>query len=254
MGKLCFACVPTVEWDGILRNKEECKRRGFPKAVAEGKRGGRLAVVGGGPSVLSHLDKIRECEEVWAINGACQMLKAHGIESTLFSMDPDPIVTKWARGATKALLCDRVCPEAFDALEGADIRVFELVNDSPDGVYAGSSTASGAFSLGVNLGFSHIDFFGCESSFEDQTHAYQDEKREHLLWVECGGKTYKTAPDFYLQAQEMSMILRHFPKHYRAFGGGLLQALTDSPDHDVTHVSRALMATLTPVEAECLPT
>lgn len=249
MGKLYFIGRPPVPWESILRNKQECKRRGFPMIEKKDGLSGRIAVVGGGPSVLSHIDRIRDYAEVWAINGACRLLREHGIDSTLFAMDPDPIVAKWCPGATKALLCDRVCPEAFDALQGADIRVFELVNDRPGGVISGSSTASAAFSIAARLGYREIDFYGCESSFNESTHAYQDEKREHLLWVDVDGKRYKTAPDFYMQAVEMSGIIKHLPKYYRAFGGGLLQALIDNPDHDVPLVSRSLMATLQPAAA-----
>lgn len=175
------------------------------------------------------------------------MLQAHGIESTLYAMDPDPIVVKWCNGAKRALLCDRVCPEAFAALEGAEIRVFELANDVADGVNTGSSTATAAFSLGLRLGWYEIDFYGCESSFEDETHAYQDEKRKHLLWVDVCGKRYKTAPDFYVQAQEMARVIKVAPNNYRAHGGGLLQALIDHDDHDVALVSRALMETIQPL-------
>ena len=249
MGKIHFVGVPPVEWEQILRNKEECKKRGYPRIGDEAKRDGRLAVVGGGPSVSSYLDKIRECNEVWGINGACRMLREHGIESTMLAMDPDPIVVKWCDGVKKAILCDRVCPEAFDALEGADIRVFELINDVPGGVIAGSSSASAAFSLGIRLGWAYIDFFGIDSSYEGATHAYQDEARKEVLWVECNGREYKTAPDFYLQAVEMSTIIRHLPKHYRAFGDGLLQAMIADPEHDITHVSGDLMAQLKPQKA-----
>lgn len=244
MGKIHFVGLPPVPWEGILSNKEDCKKRGLPRISQCDKRDGRLAVVGGGPSVLSYLDEIKACSEVWGINGACRMLREHGIESTLFAMDPDPIVQKWCAGAPKAILCDRVCPEAFDALKGADVRTFELINDVPGGVIAGSSSASAAFHLGVLCGFSGIDFFGIDSSFEGDTHVYQDEKRKELLWVKCNGDVYKTAPDFYLQAQEMSFIFRKLPKSFRYFGGGLMQAMIADEEHDVTHVSNALMSQL----------
>ena len=244
MPKINFVGSLTVPHEYLMASRESSRKRGFQRVEQQEVREGRLAVVGGGPSLLQHLDKIRECSEVWGINGACGFLRSHGIESTLFSMDPDPIVVKWVSGATKALLCDRVCPEAFEALGDSSIRVFELLQDSPEGIYTGSSTASGAFSLGVKLGWAYIDFFGCESSFESSSHAYQDEEREELIWVEVDGVEYKTAPDFYLQAMEMSQIIRHFPKHYRHFGGGLLQALIDHPEHDIPHVSPAMKARL----------
>lgn len=249
MAKIHFVGVPTVSHDQILRNREECRKRGYARISDSKKRDGRLAVVGGGPSVLSYLDEIRACNEVWGINGACQMLAKHGIESTMFAVDPDPIVVKWCPGVKRAILNDRICPEAFDALSGADIQVFELANDTPDGVTSGSSTASAAFTLGIKMGWAYIDFFGVDSSYEGATHAYQDEARKEELWVECGGRSYRTAPDFYLQAVEMSYIIRHFPNHYRAFGDGLLQAMIADPEHDITHVSGDLMAQLKPQKA-----
>lgn len=247
MARISFVGTVPVEHEQIVRNMDYCKSLNLPQAeMGCNKRDGRLAVVGGGPSVLQHLDAIRECSEVWAINGACGLLRGHGIDSWLFAVDPHPIVAKWAVGASKALLCNRVDPSVFDVLKGAEVKVYEIRADNPDGVYTGGSTATVAFHLGVEAGFTHIDFFGCESSFEDKTHAYQDEKREHLLWVECGGKEYKTAPDFYIQAEEMSNVIRVFPSHFRHFGGGLLQAMIDNKEHDITHASRALMESLTP--------
>lgn len=237
-----------------MQNREECRKRGLPRIAPHKKREGRLAVVGGGPSILSHLEDIRGHEEILAINGACKMLRDHGIDSTFLAVDPHEIVTKWAPGATKALLCDRVCPEVFDILKDAEVTVFELANDVSGGVMAGSSTASAAFLLAPLLGFDGADFYGCESSFDKSSHAYMDEGREEVLWVECGGREYQTYPDFYLQAQEMSQIFRAFPKAFKAYGGGLLQALIDNQEHDVKYVSQAFFKRLKPpseLEAEC---
>ena len=249
MPRIVIRGTVPVPHETLLRNMAHTKSLGLPKvALGQPLRHGRLAVVGGGPSVLSYLDQIRECAEVWAINGACAMLREHGIDSFLFAIDPHPIVTKWAVGASKAILCNRCDPEVFEVLKGKDVRVYGLHNDAPeDLIYTGSSAATCAFHLGVESGFKEVDFFGCESSFEESSHAYMDEKREHLLWIECNGVEYKTAPDFYIQAQEMSAIIRTFPAHFRHFGGGLLQALIDHPEHDVTHVSRAMMEGLKPI-------
>ena len=254
MGKLQLIGVIPVEHGKIEENRESCRKRGLPRLAPHNKRDGRLAVVGGGPSVLNYLNRIAGYSHILAINGACKFLSDHGIESTFFAIDPHEIVAKWAPGAKKALLCDRVCPEVFDILKDADVTVFELANDVPGGVCAGSSTASAGFILGPILGYEFVDFYGCESSFEGQSHAYMDEALEEILWVEVGGKEYKTRPDFYLQAQEMSQIFKKFPRAFTAYGGGLLQAMIDHDDHDVKYVSRVFMNRLKPTQellAEC---
>ena len=248
--RLSITGSPPVEHEGLLRNIAHAESLDLPKAgLGRNKREGRLAVVGGGPSVPHHLARIREASEVWAINGACAFLRNHGIESVFFAVDPHPIVAKWAVGASKALLCNRVDPEVFRVLKGAEIRLYGLEADG-DGVKCGSSTATVAFHLGVEQGFTEIDFFGCESSYDDATHAYNDEKREDELVVECGGKRFRTAPDYYAQAQEMAAIIRHFPKHFRHHGGGLLQAMIDHREFDVVWVSQSMARGMTPIYEE----
>ena len=249
MGKLQLIGVIPVEHGKIEENRESCRKRGLPRLAPHNKRDGRLAVVGGGPSVLNYLNRIAGYSHILAINGACKFLRDHGIESTFFAIDPHEIVAKWAPGAKKALLCDRVCPEVFDILKDADVTVFELANDVSGGINAGSSTASAGFVLGPTLGFEFVDFYGCESSFETKSHAYMHEAMDEVLWVEVQGKEYITRPDFFLQAQEMSQIFRQFPKSFTHYGGGLLQALIDCQEHDVKYVSEAFMKRLKPLNA-----
>ena len=248
MPKIHFTGRIPVEHEKIIQNRENTKKLNLPRVeLGCSKRDGRLAVVGGGPSVSHYIEQIRQYPEVWAVNGACAFLRGHGIDSWLFAVDPHHIVTKWAPGASKALLCDRVDPEVFEILKGADIRIFTVAGDEPGWIMSGSSTATIAFQLGIEQGFEFVDFYGCESSFENGSHAYQDENREHLLWVECNGREYKTAPDFYLQAQEMAALIRSFRNNFKHYGGGLLEAMIEDPEHDITHVSRAMMDELKPI-------
>lgn len=201
----------------------------------------RLAVVGGGPSILQHLNEIKSCDEVWAINETWRFLSSQGIESAMFSVDADDLLAPMAKGATSAVLASRCSPLVFDALRGKSVRVFHLSQDGPNGVFGGSSSATCAFHAAVKMGFKDITFFGCESSFPDgQTHAYRNEDRAHLMLVQCNGGEYLTAPDFYTQAQELSQVIKKFPTHFREVGGGLLHAMVTNDDHDVTKMSRAM--------------
>jgi hypothetical protein len=254
--KIVFSGGPPVTHEDILRNIAHAKTLGLPYVQKVPPHDRVLAVVGGGPSINEHVDEIRSFTDVWAINGASQWLRERGIENTFIAVDPHHIVAKWAPGAKKAILCTRIDPSVFEILEDADVRLFSLMQDTEDGgIQCFSSTASLAFDLGTDLGYRKAVFFGCEGSFpgnvsgdnrEDFTHAYPEpsEKREERMVVECGGVEYLTAPDFYVQSDEISKMVRMFPQHFSERSGGLLRAMIENDDHDIVKVSRAMMSGL----------
>lgn len=246
---IAFSGEPPVPEEGMERNRQHARSLGLKVIRGSGRR---LAVVGGGPSVAGHLDALRAWDgEVWAINGACAWLRGHGIASTLISADPDPIVARWAQGASSAILCTRTDPAVFEVLKGADVRLYDVKQDSPDGITAGSSTAGCALHLGIAMGFRRITLFGCESSYEGGSHAYQHEDACDVDWmtVECEGRHYHTRPDFYVQAVELGHVLREYPHVFSEQSGGLLRALIQNPIHDIPEVSPSLLAKLKPIEA-----
>lgn len=250
--KINFTGEPPVSHEDMLKHRQLAIARGLPFVKDAPIHDRPLAVVGGGPSIQKSVAELLRFDgEIWAINGACRWLRDQGIESTFFSVDPHPIVASWVPGAKKALLVSRSDPSVFDALEGADVQIFDSINDDPKGIVGGSSTATVAFVLGWNLGFRKIVFYGCDGSYANgASHAYMDEKREDLLLVECGGKEYLTAPDFYVQSQELSAIIKKAPKHFSEKSGGLLRALVENDSHDVTKASRALCKHMTPCEPQ----
>jgi hypothetical protein len=250
MAKITFSAFLPVDDDVVRANDRHARALGLMftgKIAAHNKR---LAVVGGGPSLRTTLPELKAWEgDIWAINGAYGFLRTQGIEATLLSLDPHPIVAKWAPGATKALLSTRCDPSVFAILKDADVRLIELNDDGRAGICAGSSTATAAFDLGTDLGYRSITFFGCEGSYpQGATHAYQDEARDMQFLVACNGGEYLTAADFYVQSVEMAQVIRLYPQHFHERSGGLLAALIAEPEHDIIKVSRALAAVLAPVE------
>lgn len=246
--EIVFTGVPTVSGEAITHNVNVTHRLGLPDFRSIKPTSKRLAVIGGGPSIREHEDELRSFDgDVWAINGAWAWCKVHGIPARFFTLDPDPIVMRWINGVDKALLCSRVDPQVFYELKGKDVRVFDISQEG--GVASGSSTATCAPVLAAALGYTELVFYGCESSYpQDETHAYQHEVREDQLWVTCGGEEYLTAPDFYIQAQELSALIREFPRHFSERSGGLLRALVADPKFDVTAVSRNLFEQLKPID------
>lgn len=254
MPKIDFQGRLAVEHDVVLRNIAHTKSLGLPYVEKPDPsriafHGRPLAVVGGGPSVVSHLDELRGWTgDIWALNGACGWLRECGIASTLFTLDPLPIIATHAAGASKALLCSRCDPSVFAAMQGKDVRVFDVVNDSPGGVWASCGTVLCAFDLATDLGYREIVFYGCEGSYEQKTHAYMDDPQNFRFVVSCGGAEYMTLPELYVTTLQLAEFLRKFPAHFSEKSGGLLRAMTKDPEHDIVKVSRALLAGLHPLK------
>lgn len=250
MPKISFTGKMCVEHDVLLRNIAYAKSLGLPyvkKPPAKEIKfhGRRLAVVGGGPSVKEHLDELRSWEgEIWGVNGACTWLREAGIESTLFSLDPLPILAKRCVGARKALLCTRCAPELFDALKGAEVTLFDVAQDEEGGFLASCATVLCVPDLATDLGFRDVVYFGCEGSFRDATHLYMNDPQEKRFVVECGGREYLTLPELYVCTVELSALLRAFPAHFTERSGGLLGAMVRNQEHDIVKVSRSLLADL----------
>ncbi len=254
MPKIAFQGFVPVEHDQLVKQMEHARSLGYPMVREVEPHGRKLAVVGGGPSIVGHLDELREFTDIWAINGACRFLREHGIESTLLTLDPVDWLAQRVSGAKKALLGTRCHPDTFKALEGADITLFEAAQDADNGVWVSCSTVTAAFQLSMILGFRQTVFFGCEGSFSERSHAYMDEQelQDFRFIVECGGKQYLTAPDLYMLTQQMAQLLRlSINNAFTERSGGLLRALIETPEHDIVKISPALHASLRPLCPSC---
>ncbi len=259
--KIHFNGTVPVEHKDILFNVDFARAADIPYCGIEAAHDRALAVVGGGPSILDQLDELRSFEgDIWAINGACAFLRSHGIEATLFGVDPHAIVRQWAPGAKKAILCSRTDWHVWGILADAEVHLFDLAQENPEtGITCGSSTATCAFDLATNLGYRKVYFYGCEGSYpgaeigndQDRSHAYTQEKHDDRMLVSCGDGEYLTRPDFLVQCDEMAKMLKVFPDHFQERSGGLLRAMVANDDYDIVKVSRSLMANLRFKEESC---
>lgn len=218
---------------------------GVPYVEANSLVGRRIALVAGGPSILQHVEKLRVWDgEVWAVNGAYRWCRDRGIEATLLAIDPHPVVRKWAEGAHRAILGDTCDPAVFDLLKGADVRQIRI---APDGIKGTSSTATSVPFLAMHVMAAGVTFFGCESSFErDHSHAYMHEDRDDMLVISVGFEDFLTYSDFFLQARELSAMIRNLDGYLDEESGGLLRALVKSPDHRIKWVHEAYARRMRP--------
>lgn len=248
--KIVFQGTVPVPHEQLLEHVAHAKSLGYPEVREQEPHGRRLAVVGGGPSIVDKLDELRGFTDIWAINGACRFLREHGIESTLLTLDPCDFLAPRVEGATKALLATRCHPDVFRCLAGADITVFDAVNDTENGLWASCSSVTVVFHLATILGYRQTVFYGCEGSFSEKSHAYMDEAelQDFKFVVECGGKRYLTAPDLYMLTMQMAVFFRlSINDSFTERSGGLLRAFIENPEHDIVQVSPGLAATLKPI-------
>lgn len=270
MPKITFNGHYPIPHEQLLEQIAHARGLGFPFVREAEPHDRTLAIAGGGPSIVSHLQELRffasvsSVNDLWAINGACGFLRERGIESTLFALDPVDWLASRVKGAKKAILATRCHPSVFETLKDCDITLFDIAQDTEkgEGIWGSVSAVLSVFSLAPFLGYRRVIFYGCEGSFEKDSHAYMNEADcfDYRFVVSVGGREYITAPDMYAQSIELSKLLRFTKGHFEERSGGLLRAflaermkhppdaLEIEPEHDIVKVSRALLAGLVPMK------
>lgn len=235
-----------VTVEKYVENKVRAKVLGIPEVEVDSLRGRKIAVAAGGPSIHEHIDTLKAWDgEVWAINGTYRWCMDRGIEATLVVIDPHPIVLRWAKGAHKAIVGDTCDPEVFELLKGADVRQIRI---AADGIKGTSSTATMVPFLAGHTSAAGVTFFGCESSFVGDSHAYMHEERDDQLIITAGDGDYLTYSDFLLQARELSAMIRALGGYLTEESGGLLRALVKNPEHRIKWISQAYAERMRPVQ------
>ena len=239
--KITFIAQSGFDDQTLQRNAQNSSRLGLPLIGQAGAGAPHLAVVGGSPSVVNHIEELRAWGgDIVAANGAYLWCLENGIDAIFYTIDPLPTLAGVATKAGRAILGSVCDPSVFEAVKG-QIEVFP-VGDLPTGT-SGVATAP---MMAAQRGHESVTFFGCESSFEGQEHAYSwPHKTESRLVVECGGKQYMTTPQLVMQAEYIAEIAHGVPGFVTVAGGGFLPALIEHGDYEVLNVSRNIMESLT---------
>lgn len=225
-----------VSDDVMARNAGLCPE--YPEPAGHGN----LAVVGGGHSASDHVDELRSWDgEVWAINGTWQWCRDNGIDAAFMSADPQKDQIDLVKGVKRAVLAAHTEPEVWPLLCDADVRVFRYGVPGPTSAVAASLVA-------IKSGWRHVTYFGCESSFGETTHTFKNEMHD-IVRVVSGDKPFLTKLEFILQAEQLASIIRALPQFYSERSGGLLAALIEHNDWDMTHGSPSIAARMRYVEA-----
>ncbi len=239
--KIDFRRDSYLSLEEIKSNMAYAHSLGLPDARQFRAMQRRLSVIGGGPSIDDHIADIAEPGgSRWAINGAYHWCKAHRINATFFSLDQTDYMRDLVKEVDRAILSSACDPEVFDALKGSDVAIADF---GGEGLPSGSSSATAAPFLALLMGYQEVTFYGCESSYGETTHAYLDEPPEFGMIVTCGGASYHTSAQMFMQAQELSAMINASPTVFRERCGGLLRAMIENNgEYDITAVAPALQA------------
>lgn len=188
----------------------------------------KLAVCGGGPLLVHDLDELRAWDgEIWAINHTAAWLGKQGVRATFVSVDPILYNVEPVEDALISLTCDM---RLFQAFEGKRVRAFEIFEVNEEVTLGGTSTVTRIPSLAMRLGFKEVHFFGCEGSYDAQTHVDRNADEPYVVVVRAGGRDYKAEMALYLQCRELAAMFRAFPNVYHNRSGGLVRAMVEHPD------------------------
>lgn len=235
--KIKFQGLSRIDEPTLARHHAYAMGLGLPmvgeiQPVAE-----RLAIVGGGLSVAEHIDELRRFPgEVWAINGTFHWCRAQGIFPSFYTIDPSPKIEGMCLGAEHAILSTRCDPSVFRALKGKQI---ELTHVGPGGLEGGATSAATAPIVAITRGHRHVMFFGCESSYGQQSHIYENKSPSSLIDVVCGGHHYVTSPDMFMQAELLCDVIKTAPLVFDEHSGGLLGAMVRH-DWDIVAASKSI--------------
>lgn len=241
MGKIHWVSEPTVSEDERRANAKVIETLGLPKHEGAG----RLAVVGGGPSIRDHTEELQAWTgTIWAVNGAINWCIDHGIDAWFYTADSSPLCN-WTYNLSRvrsAVLAPDCSPEMVTHLQGFGAEITLTAH-----LQSGPTSANASDFLSIDAGYSHVTYFGCEGSFEPGgTHAFQSFPITDWLEVVVGGEHYRTKAEFISQSIMLANTITSFPTVFAEKSGGLLRAMIQhGPDYDDYMVSNELYAKLT---------
>lgn len=206
-----------------------------------------VMILGGGPSLDQHEQKIRELRadgvKLIALNGAYQWCLDRGITpSAQVIVDARPLNARFTRNVVdgcKYLIASQCDPAVLEGLPRdrtylwhTSAEDFKEILDAAYpvwfGIPGGSTVLLRAIPLMRMLGYRKFHLFGCDSCVvSDKHHAYQQPENDGVpvFDVIVGGRTFKCHPWMATQAQEFVDLIKVFGDEIEieVHGDGLLR-------------------------------
>lgn len=230
----------------ILENIKANNSLNFQRLEMVPPHGGRLAVVGGGPSLEKSLPDIRFKErEVMACNGAHDYLIGKKImPEAMIMMDARPENVRFLQKMHRDVAyfissqCDPLVWEYLRSKKNTHwVRMWDPFYEETRTLLQGPQVGGGctvglrAINLGFALGYRNFTLYGFDSSLEEENlHAYlQEDLNEETVIIdrEAGGRAFKTTLAMNQQVEDFFGFWEHFGSIIKldVHGDGLLPTL-----------------------------
>jgi hypothetical protein len=251
-----MAVICNTPDEELQRNITENSARDLEWLESREPHAVKAIMVGGGPSLVDHLEEIRALQAeggiVFAMNAASAFLNARGfvVDYQVIADAKDETATLVDPLALKHLFASQAGPLTFEAagrpivwhLDIGNIEAYFPPERVARGGYAltggGGAVGNAALCVAFALGHREFHIFGYDSSHrDDQSHAY-DQPMNALIpcvMVPWGGKVFKSSVSMKHQAEKYmltSQALKREGCELHLYGDGLLQtmALTEPKD------------------------
>lgn len=255
---LTVLVVANTSDEDLARNIKANVARNLPWLSMKPAHDGVAVMVGGGPSTLDHLDRIRSLQgdggTVFAMNAASMWLRGHSVPvdyQVVADAKPET-ATLVDPSARDHLFASQVNPATMDAIERPTVwhlAVGEIEALFPTervsrGGYAmiggGAAVGNSALCVAYALGFRTFEIFGFDSSHrDDHSHAYEQPMNRFIpcVDVEWAGKTYRCSIAMKAQAERFQITARQLLEEGCALtvhGDGLLPAMWNTPPQNLS--------------------
>lgn len=237
--------------EAVLRNVTDNIQAGWNQVSPGPTNDTEVIILGGGPSLESQVDEIRELKEAGAkvvtLNGAYHWAHKHGLDPVtqiiVDARDFNARFTHPVRDRCKYLIASQCDPAVLAGLPkdrtwiwhtSADF-IRPVLNEHLEtwfGVPGGSTVLLRAIPLLRMLGYRQFHLFGCDSCVQEAHHAYPQPENdgEAVVPVTCGGRIFQCQPWQVGQAQEFIALIQVLGDEFdlAIYGDGLLHHILET--------------------------
>jgi len=221
--------------------------RGLEPVQAFHPHPGKIAIIGGGPSIKEQWKEIRKFSmsggTILAMNGVHDYLvKRKVIPWGMVMMDARPENADFVQSPVEGvryLIASQCDPSVFDALPASQTFLWHVkshaddcITDNSPVIGGGCTVAMKSMNIARMMGFSDIHLFGVDSCLKDgEHHAYEQKINDNdkLVQIRCGETSFTCAVWMVKQAQDFQEFCMEFGKVLRVqvHGQGLLSTIID---------------------------
>jgi 2-polyprenyl-3-methyl-5-hydroxy-6-metoxy-1,4-benzoquinol methylase len=243
--------VVNVNEEQIKKNVAYNIKQGFLQVQPYPTNNIETMIIGGGPSLLQHIEKIKQLRangvKLIAINGAYKWCLDNGITpSAMVMVDARKFNARFTQPVVKDckyFIASQCHPSVFKELPKDRTYVWhtqsEILTEILEAQFeewypvpGGSTVLLRAIPLFRMLGFKRFHIFGCDSCLEeDAHHAYEqiENDDELVIPVNVSGKIFNCHPWMVSQAQEFIDLIRMIGDEIELeVYGGLLHHILES--------------------------